>query len=245
MPWTPPPRLPSAGELRQAIEILTVAPTRREHAAFCISKLALAFGEGKLSKEVTMARAEVWLEACGDLGDDLWSKATMALIRSWRRDEHYGRVPEPADFRAAMKLDLEERAKKLDRCRRMLGATQSDQPKTPAPKFVPAAERLRKLLAEQRADTSIPDAHRLFNAANTERALALHEGRAMEPWAADFFNAREPARGQVATVARAVLRDTVRANESAAIGPSAQRCAELARERRMQPPVHDDIPEVA
>src|SRR6185369_1744156 len=40
--------------------------------------------------------------------------------RSWRRDDHYGRVPEAADLRKAVQGKLDERSKQLARCKAML-----------------------------------------------------------------------------------------------------------------------------
>lgn len=117
-----PPRLPAVSELQTAMQILTIAPATKQHVSWCLGKVALAFEGKKLDAETTKARAEVWMEACGDIGDALWSKATLLLIRTWRRDDHYGRSPEPADLRAAVKADLDDNAKKLQRCRSMLEA---------------------------------------------------------------------------------------------------------------------------
>lgn len=218
--WTPPAELPTAGDLRTAIDVLTPPPVGIEHATWCLGKLMLAFGT-KLDRETTKLQAALWIEACGDLGDELWSKATMMLIRSWRRDDHYGRTPEPSDFRAAVATEAGERAKKLDRCRKMLGLARDGAADSPSKfKHVPQAERLRKILAEQQARTDQTEAERLFNMSHTERALAMHEKRAMAHWAQAFFDARvepAPVKGRAGAVTRAVVRETTRAMEQAAV----------------------------
>ncbi len=103
VPWTPPATLPSAAELRLALEILDgQGQTDERHAGFCLAKLVMAFEPNtKLTAEQTRLRLAVWLEANGDLGDELWSIATLAAIQGsqW--------MPKPAEFRKLVQARFE------------------------------------------------------------------------------------------------------------------------------------------
>lgn len=230
--------VPSEAHLRTAVAVIgsKLQPADYDHVVFCVAQLISGFNE-RLTKDEAKARARLWHQIIPNVPRDLWSAGAMELLRSWKRDAHFGRVPEAADLLAVIDETLAKRRDAFRHCERALGAMgggEAATPKTVAPKFVPQSVRLRNLLAEKLAQTDIPEEHRLFDAANIERSLALFECRPMEPWAAEFFAARQPApsRDQVGAVARAVLRDTVRANEQATTGRSAERCAEIAREMR-------------
>ncbi len=173
MPWTPPTVPPPTAELRAALQILEAdsAPATPKHVAWCLAKLMSAFEPGtKPSAEETRLRAAVWLEACGDLGDKLWSEATLAAIQSLKW------MPKPAEFRALVAPKFEDRAKKIARCKAMLsGQTlQPDQPKA----FVPEPQdvRLRSMIGSWRK------IGRDDRAAPHEFALAKLEGRDPEAW---------------------------------------------------------------
>jgi len=58
----------------------------------------------------------VWLEANSDLGDALWSMATLAAIQGSRW------MPKPAEFRKLVQARLDERQRRTERCRVMLDA---------------------------------------------------------------------------------------------------------------------------
>jgi hypothetical protein len=173
VPWTLPAQIPPPRDLQLAIAVLTVAPASPKHASWCLAKLALAFESGaqRLSPEATKLRADVWLEANADLGDELWSKATIAAIRGSKW------MPKPAEFRELVSVELAERSKKLSRCRSMLaaGGTVGEKPKP----FVreSQADRLR----------SMRDSFRKFGnvakAAQYERESAALDGREPEEWA--------------------------------------------------------------
>ncbi len=179
VPWTLPPSLPTKRELETAMTVLTVAPTDPKHAAFCLAKLMLAFDAGaKLSAEETKLRAATWLEANADLGNDLWSEATLILLRSWKRDDHYGRAPEPSDLRAAVDGKLADRIKKLQRCAAMLKALNGGDDTRPAEK--PLATRAERLAHTRDAWKRLGNTAR---AASAERELAKEEGREPEDWA--------------------------------------------------------------
>lgn len=229
VPWTPPPRLPSAQDLRTAVAVLTVAPTGEKHASWCLAKLALAFesGQQRLSPDATKLRAEVWLEANADLGDELWSKATLAAIRALKW------MPKPAEFREMVRAELDDRAKKLDRCRRMLGALAPDTTAAKPFQREPLEVRLRTLRDANRRHGS-PD-----RAAKYERELAALEKREPEAWACE--EKRPSGMGENLNVS-----DSCPGFDAAAAlkaSPTARRCAELAAEFRADQ--MRDIAEVA
>lgn len=172
--WTPPADLPSLPDLRTAMGILEAqcAPATRQHVAWCLSKLSMALEPSvKLSDADAKFRASIWTESCGDLGDALWSEATMAAIQSCKF------MPKPAEFRALVGAKLADRAKRMKRCRALLDAAGESKPVAPQG-FVPEprAVRLR----------SMRDSYRKHGytsrAAKFEIELADVEGRAPEDW---------------------------------------------------------------
>lgn len=181
LPWALPAVLPSVADLRTAIEILeTQSTTSRKHMAWCLSKLAMAFEpNSRMSDQDTKFRAEIWAEACGDLGEELWSKATLDAIQDLKW------MPKPAEFRKFVDHKLAERTRRLQRCRQMLEA-QGEQfgggiridPRRPQP-FVrePEDVRLRTL-----RDT-LRKVGKEDRAAGYERQLAALEHREPEDWA--------------------------------------------------------------
>jgi hypothetical protein len=245
--WTLPATLPSLADLRVSVDMLDQqcgAKATRQHVAWCVSKLAMAFESGKkLSDEDAKFRASIWLESCGDLGDALWSEATMAAIQSSKW------MPKPAEFRAFVGTKLEARAKRLKRCREMLEAKAKQEPgAVPVRTMVPKIDQLRKLLRQQLDDTGIPEDHRLFNSANTERSLAWFEKRPIEPWARDVLApmpSAQPQRSEhthhVGEKARAVMSTMQKSVEPWRYGePVYQRAQPPGGE---EPPPHDHIPE--
>lgn len=139
VPWAPPEVPPPTSDLRAALQILEAqsAPATAKHVAWCLAKLMMAFEPAtKLSGEETKLRAAVWLEACGDLGDELWSKATMAAIQSSKW------MPRPAEFRALVDRQMAERGKRLQRCREMLNGTRA---KAAQPSEQPIPTRIGRL----------------------------------------------------------------------------------------------------
>lgn len=172
--WTPPPSLPSASDLRTAIEILDAqsAQASRQHVAWCLAKLSMAFEPSvKLSKEDEKFRASIWVESCGDLGDTLWSEATMAAIQSLKW------MPKPAEFRALVGGKIGDRAKRLKRCRDMLAALGGDKPATPKP-FEPEPREVRlRSMRDSYCKHGYAD-----RAARIEVELAAIEGREPEDW---------------------------------------------------------------
>ncbi len=187
MPWTPEGRdLPTATDLRQSIDILTIQPADQKHMAWCLAKLQIAF-ESHLprpSADVAKLRMAVWSEANADLGDDLWSEATMHCLRNAK----YG-MPKPPDFRRAVIDKFTAGQRKLDRCRRMMelhgeryedGKRAANQPFQREPKEV----RLRTLTA------SLRKVGRHHDAAKYERELAGLENREPDSWVDDYIGER-------------------------------------------------------
>lgn len=178
MPWSPPAIPPATADLRAALQILEAdaAPATPKHVAWCLAKLMMAFEPAtKLSGEETKLRAAVWLEACGDLGDSLWSTATLAAIQSSKW------MPKPAEFRALVGRQIEDRARKIDRCKIMLsGQVERVDPKSPKP-FTPEPEAVRIRAMRD----SFRRIGKVWKAAQYETRLAGIEDREVEDWAID------------------------------------------------------------
>lgn len=119
VPWQLPAALPLLTDLKAGIATLEAqaAPVQQKHATWCLAKLVLAFEPNtKLTGEETRLRLNVWLEANADLGDALWSEATLAAIQSLKW------MPKPAEFRGLVEAKLAARAKRMKRCHAMLAA---------------------------------------------------------------------------------------------------------------------------
>lgn len=137
IPWTPPPRLPTAHDLRQALEILTPPPADARTLAACLAALVIAFEPNtKLSPEAMRLRFEVWKEAVSDLGGALLHEATTRAIKVLRW------MPKPAEVREQVRADLEAQARRRDLCRRMLRAIEG-KPVEPEKPLATRMERLK------------------------------------------------------------------------------------------------------
>lgn len=166
--------MPSVADLRTAMGILEAqcAAATRQHVAWCLSKLSMALEPSvKLSDNDLKFRASIWTESCGDLGDALWSEATMAAIQSCKF------MPKPAEFRALVGAKLAERAKRMKRCKAMLDAAGDARAVAPAG-FTPEPREVRL--------RSMRDSYRKHGyadrAAKIEIELASIEGREPEDW---------------------------------------------------------------
>lgn len=193
-PWRPPEQLPPAVDLRRGVAVLEgqLRPVDKKHAAYCLSKLDAAFNL-HLDDDAVEMKLGIWLEACAGVPNDLWSAGILDLIRSWKRDDHYGRTPEPADFLGVVKDRIERRQRDLQRTQAMLRqATQgSAKPFVADPRHVV----LLTLLKWQERPGSI--AFNVLNAAKTRRDLAAlaevermaasTEDRPVAPWAAEDY----------------------------------------------------------
>lgn len=148
------------------------AQATRQHAAWCLSKLSMALEpSAKLSAEDQKFRASIWTESCGDLGDALWSEATMAAIQSCKF------MPKPAEFRALVGGKLAERAKRMRRCKAMLDAAGNSKPVAPSGfEPEPRAVRLRAMRDSYRKHGYAD------RAARVEVELADVDGREPEDW---------------------------------------------------------------
>lgn len=170
----PPQALPAVADLELALRILEgQACTGEKHAASCLARLVMAFEPNtRLKADETRLRLAVWLEANGDLGDELWSIATLAAIQGsqW--------MPKPAEFRRLVQGRLDERHRRLQRCRAMLDVHRgAGKPKG----FVREPEPVR-LRGSRDAFRRIGN---IAKAAHYERLLAAVEARAPEAWAAE------------------------------------------------------------
>lgn len=115
--WQPPEVPPAHGELMDALAILQVSPTDDRHAGFCLAKLGLAFEVGvKITETEAKGRRITWLEANGDLGDALWTEATLAALQTSKW------MPKPSEFRALVAHKLDLRETQIRRVRQMLEA---------------------------------------------------------------------------------------------------------------------------
>ena len=170
--WTRPAALPPAADLERALALLQdEGRTTEAHVAACFARLVMAFEPNtKLTAEQTRLRLAVWLEANGDLGDALWSAATLEAIRSatW--------MPRPAEFRKLVQDRLDERARRLQCCRAMLEARRTagrPQPfrREPEPVRVRTSRDVFRRLGD------------VVRAAHYERRLAELERRPAEAWA--------------------------------------------------------------
>ncbi|HVQ11546.1 MAG TPA: hypothetical protein VMS19_06550, partial [Methyloceanibacter sp.] len=173
--WSPPADLPNLADLRTAMGILEAqaAPASRQHVAWCLSKLSMALEpSAKLSADDQKFRASIWTESCGDLGDALWSEATMAAIQSCKF------MPKPAEFRALVGGKLADRAKRMKRCKAMLDAAGNSKAVAPSSGFVPEPREVRL--------RAMRDSYRKHGyadrAARVEVELAGVEGREPEDW---------------------------------------------------------------
>jgi hypothetical protein len=176
VPWRLPETLPPAADIRRGVEILEgqLRPVDRKHAAYCLSKLLVGFNERKTADESKLL-LEVWLETNGDLPNDLWSTATVELLRSWQRDKHYGRIPEASDLRACAEREICDRKTRLRRAQEMLEVV-TEKPKAATFVREPEDVRLRTMRDSLKRIGKLP------RAAVYERELAVLEGREPETW---------------------------------------------------------------
>lgn len=258
-PWRPPEQLPPAADIRRAVAVLEaqLTGTDRKHASYCVGKLIAGFNE-RMTKAEADLRTETWFDACGDIPNDLWSAGTIDLLRSWKRDDHYGRVPDPSDFRAIVHDRLARRALELHRARTMLAkANEPEARKTDGPIREQPVARLRRILREQ-SEADVLDTDRLFNMANTERALAMLERRSMVDWAQQFFDDRVAAesgraRDSIGSHARTIAsRGSLTGQRTAELAaarregraPKPWQAAEAVYQNTDEPPPPDHIPEI-
>jgi hypothetical protein len=225
VPWQPARSLaryrPTADELHAALASLIPPPVSEAHAARCFARLMVAFEPGtRANADEAKIRLAVWLEANRDLGDALWSKATLETIRTRTF------MPRPAEFRAAVAPDLDRAARTLARCRQMLAALckagqTAPEPETLDVRLATIRDTWRKLGKPDRA-------------AKAERELATLEGRAPAAW----VNERASTQATTAANARPDRPPYVRPS-----GPDAERFAVLADcfHRGVAPPAWDEI----
>lgn len=184
LPWQPPSKLPTIGDLRDAIHrcALTLEGTVTPAVArMCFAKLVMAFEPGsKLSGEETKLRMAVWLEACGDMNDALWIDATTQAIQTLKW------MPKPAEFRALVSHQLDQARKRRRRLEGMLEMAR--QPPRQA-KFLPESDEVRT----RGLRNSFRKVGDLFKAAQYERNLAAMEKREVEAWAIAGAEVATPA----------------------------------------------------
>ena len=173
MPWQMPAKLPTPGDIREAITRCNRTLEGRVSSAFarqCFAKLVTAFEpNAKPSGDETRLRMAVWLEACGDLNDALWADATSEAIQTMKW------MPKPAEFRALVAPQLDRARMRKYRLEKMAEALKKGENKP----FVrePEDVRIRGMRDSFRKLGNI------FKAAGYERDLARMEGRQPEEWA--------------------------------------------------------------
>jgi hypothetical protein len=170
-----PAVLPSVSDLQTALEILEPKPVDREHLAFCFAKLMAGLEPTtKLTADDTRLRLSVWYETCADLGNELWSKATLLALQSSKW------MPKPAEFRALVADKLADRSRKITRCRAMLAKQRQGDTAAggkPAGMLETPQERMRHTIARLR---TMPG--HFPRAVGYERDLAAMENREPEAW---------------------------------------------------------------
>ncbi|CAB4167502.1 hypothetical protein UFOVP860_24 [uncultured Caudovirales phage] len=170
--WRVPEKLPPTQDLALGINILEAQLQRvdRKHAAFCLSKILVGFNERKTGDEAKLL-LEVWLEANGDLPNDLWSAGVLELLQT-----HKFGMPKPVHLREAVAARLTERTTKLTRARAMLAkAGQAEKPQ----EFVKDRQDVR----DRTLRDSLLRIGKTDRAAAYERSIAVREGREPEDWA--------------------------------------------------------------
>ena len=219
VPWQLPAALPVLSDLRAGIAILEAqaAPVSQKHAAWCLAKLVMAFEPNtKLTAEETRLRLAVWIEANGDLGDALWSEATLAAIQGSKW------MPKPGEFRALVEVKLAARAKRMKRCQAMMAA--HGQGTVEAEK--PIETRLGRL---EHTRAIYQRMGRRFDVDRIDREIAKETGQPVPPLAIDLPEVQE--------------RPPFVPDTSPSARRCAQLAA--ARHAGKPVPEHRDVPEVA
>lgn len=165
---TEPQDIPTAVELHAAIATLTVPPVGKAHVRDCMARLSLAFeGVSKLSDAAQRARCEVWREANGDLGEDLWNEATLWCLRNHK----FAAMPTPAEFRRVVIDSFFRKQNKLDLCRRLLDEVEAWRRRQPDP----AEEERRRFRRENEVlRTGPPDQVRRIQARRLRGIIASY-----------------------------------------------------------------------
>ena len=181
-PWSVPEKLPPTTDLALGVNILESQLQRveRKHAAFCLSKILVGFNERKTADEAKLL-LEVWLEACGDLPNDLWSAGTLELLQS-----HKFGMPKPVHLREAVAGRLTDRTTKLGRVRAMLAKAGQGEERFVNGIRVDPTKPFQREPQDQRERTlrdSLLRIGKTDRAATYERSIAVREGREPEDWA--------------------------------------------------------------
>lgn len=173
IPWRLPEVIPPTADLVSAKATLErqLARVDRKHAAYCLAKLATAF-HAKWAKDEADAQLEVWLDANGDLPNDLWSLATIELLQT-----HVYGMPKPVHLRAVVLAQFSARQHKLNRVQSMMGGSGN------------AAKRAIREPVEVRLRSAIWlgwKHGRMPMAVKAERDLARLENRAPAAWCGEL-----------------------------------------------------------
>lgn len=201
--WTAPTKLPAdctVQMLRDFVDRIgaSLKPAPADTIQACIKALAHGTAHKAATTKDWQYQTKLYARTLDDIPSDVWFEVTKELLKT------YEWFPGTAAIAKRAEPILVERRKQLDRARATLAAFTDPQRQIAAPvkpKADPDAERdrLRELLAEQQA-ADVTDDVRLFNTAQTERALALIERRPIAEWAARFFEERGAARGSAGLI---------------------------------------------
>lgn len=219
-----------------------VEPAPDGHVGFWVKTMANTMAMRNGQTQQMASRTDGWLLACGHLPADLWTEGCTELLKSKTF------MPSPGELMALVGNTFELRRRMLNRASHLLELAKGpEQPKPASRAIVPKIDQLRKLLREQIDDTSIPEDHRQFNAANTERSLALFEKRSMEPWARDVLArmpSAQPARADRSFHVGAAARSVMTTMQKTSVEPWQYGEPLYHQPPRLdEPPPHEDIPE--
>jgi hypothetical protein len=214
--WTPPAVRNPASVKRVVHELERgLAPTRPIYLKWICDKLSALPTQASNGLNAALWADNV-IDTCAHYPEDLLQAATLEVLRTKTFR------PSPAEIVGIIDPRYRERQRMLDRARSLLAPiAAAEQPFVQDPLDV----RLRTMRDSFRRIGN------MAKAAKYETDLAAHEGRSPEDWAKAAYAASADM-GIPASAERPPFKPDT--------SPSAQRCAELARERRMQPPVHDE-----
>lgn len=214
--WTPP-AVRNPASVRRVVDELErgLKPTRPIYLKWICDKLSALPTQASNGLNAALWADNV-IDTCAHYPEDLLQATTLEVLRTKTFR------PSPAEIVAIIDPRYCERQRMLERAKALLAPiVAAEQP------FVrePLTVRLRTMR------DSFRKIGNMAKAAKHETELAGLEGRSPEDWA----RATYADMGNPISAERPPFKPDT--------GRSAQRCAEIAREMRAQPPVHDEIPE--
>lgn len=196
LPWQLPEKLPPEADIRVGIAALEAAvqPVAPEAAKFILAQLAVTKPKyEQLSELASKLRTETWLKINGDLPQDLWEEAFIAVAR----DARIKRFPETGEFRATVELKFRRRWEDLKRAREMLTAVVG---KKPLPRPEPTKPRPSRAVICKGCIAAYVKMGKIDKAQPYENELAALEGR--EPRVLERAEAAPPQDSERVVVAK-------------------------------------------